>query len=97
MDSSDRDHDRWLEKITNALRSLRQARWGVVAVGTAVAACAGNDANPPVSPENSIHSSSLDEMPAAQPGGLGEPGGHTDAGLRQITADGGVQRGGGAQ
>jgi hypothetical protein len=25
MDGQNRDHDRWMDKITNALRSLRQA------------------------------------------------------------------------
>jgi len=64
-------------------------QWSFVVVGTALAACGpGNGPNPPVNPENSIHSSSPDDLPASQPSGLGSPGGHEDVRL----PDGGLQR-----
>jgi hypothetical protein len=88
------EHDRWIEKITNALRSFRQAGWSVVAVGTAVAACtAGRDPRPEVNPENAIRSPSPDYMPAMGPAGLGGPQGHEDAGLPLIGPDGGIEPG----
>jgi hypothetical protein len=94
MERNDREHERWMQKITDALRSFRlDARFGVVVAGTAaVAACAGRDARPPVNPETSIHSTSPDEMPATQPSGLGDTGGHEDAGLPHVAPDGGLQR-----
>jgi hypothetical protein len=68
-------------------------QWSFVVFGMAAAACgAGNGPNPPVTPENSIHSSSPDEMPASQPSGLGSPSGHEDAGLPHVAPDGGLQR-----
>jgi len=87
------EHDRWMAKITDALRSIRAAGWGAVAVGVTVAGCtAGRDPRPQVSPQDAIRSSSPDEMPATQPAGIGGPDGQEDPGLPTVGPDGGDQR-----
>jgi hypothetical protein len=62
-----------------------------VAISCVMVACAGDGPTPTVSPENSIRSKSLEEMPADQPAGIGGPVGYGDAGLPHIMPDGSVR------
>lgn len=69
------------------------SRWIVIiAAGAVGLECGGSQPRTEINPQDRIHSSSLDDMPAQGPSGLGTPMGYEDAGLRLVPMDGGARR-----